>query len=292
MSGSADRLASRVVLVTGSTRGIGEAIARRCAAEGAGVVITGRTVSTGEAVAASIADAGGDAIFVRTDVTIEDEVEGAVAAAIERWGRLDGVVANAASLELGAVDGPVTELSLDSWNRLIAADLTSVFLTAKHGLKAIMRGGRPGAVLTIGSLAGVRGNIGHDAYSAAKGGVVALTRAIAAYYARYAIRCNCLSLGFVDSGSDRIATVLAGNAGYADALRDFHLGAWGRPDDVTGLAALLLSDEGAYINGACIPVDGGAEAASHMPRLNIPDIPGFPPLRERRSSRSGPDGTI
>lgn len=275
----AQRLAERVILVTGSTRGVGEAIARRCAAEGANVVVTGRTVERGEAVAASIGSEGGQALFVRTDVTSEADVEAAVEGAMQRWGRLDGIVANAATLDLGALDGPVTEVTLEGWNKLIAADLTSVFLTAKYGLKAIMRGGRGGSMVTIGSLAGIRGNIGHDAYAAAKGGIVALTQAIAAYYSRYAIRCNCLNLGFVDSGSDRVEHVLK-HPGFRDQLLGFHLGNWGKAADIAGVAAMLLSDDGIYINGASIPVDGGAAAASHMPRPTvIKEIPGFPALR-------------
>lgn len=268
-----------VILVTGSTRGVGAAIARRCAAAGARIVVTGRNAERGEAVCSDIAQGGGEAIFLPMDVTDEAAVEHGFERARDHWGRLDGCVANAADLSLGALDGPVTEISLDGWNRLIAADLTSAFLTAKHGIKAIMRGERGGAMVMIGSLAGVRGNIGHDAYSAAKGGMVALTRSIAAYYARYDIRCNCLNLGFVDSGSDRVEKVIA-HPGFRDQLRDFHLGAWGVADDVGGIAALLLSDEARYINGASIPVDGGAFAASHMPRPTvIPAIAGFPPLR-------------
>lgn len=273
------RLDGRVVLVTGSTRGIGEAIARRCAAEGARIVVTGRDVERGEAVAAAIRETGAEAMFARTDVTCEQDVEDAFAAALIRWGRVDGVVANAATLDFGALDGPVTEIALDSWNRLITADLTSVFLTAKYGLKAIMAGERGGAFVSIGSLAGIKGNLGHDAYSAAKGGIVSLTRAMAAYYSRYAIRCNCLNLGFVDSGSDRVEHVL-GHPGFRDQLLGFHLGNWGRAEDVSGIVAMLLSDDGRYLNGASIPVDGGAAAASHMPRPTVaPEIPGFSPLQ-------------
>jgi NAD(P)-dependent dehydrogenase (short-subunit alcohol dehydrogenase family) len=277
--GTARRLNGKVVLVTGSTRGVGEAVARRCAVEGARVVVTGRTVELGQAVAASIREDGGEALFLPVDVTREADIAGAFEQTLAEWSRVDGIVANAANLSLGALDGPVTEVTLDAWNQLISADLTSVFLTAKHGLRAILQGGQGGAVVTIGSLSGIRGTIGHDAYSAAKGGIVALTRSIAAYYARYAIRCNCLSLGFVDSGSDRVEQVLR-HPGFRDQLLKYHLGSWGRGEDIGGLVATLLSDDGRYVNGANIPVDGGAYAASHMPRPTVvAEIPGFPPLQ-------------
>jgi len=273
------RLSSRVVVVTGSTRGIGAAIAQRCAQEGARVVVTGRNTERGaEQVERILAD-GGEARFISGDVTDEDQVAEIFSTTLDAWGRVDGIVANAANLSFGKFDGPVTEITLEGWNALIAADLTSLFLTAKHGLKAIMQGGRGGAMVTIGSLAGVRGNIGHDAYSAAKGGVVALTQAIAAYYSRYAIRCNALNLGFVDSGSDRVEHVLQ-HPGFRDQLTAFHLGTWGKAEDIGGLVTTLLSDDGRYVNGASIPVDGGAFAASHMPRPTIiREIPGFAPLQ-------------
>jgi len=274
---SSGRLSDRVIVVTGSTRGVGRAIAQRCASEGARVVITGRTVERGEGVVAEIEAAGGQAVFVKADITVEDELKAVFDQAVARWGRMDGVVCNAANLDLGALDGPVTEITLDGWNKLVAADLTSVFLTCKYAIKAMMDAGAGGAVVMIGSLAGIRGNIGHDAYSACKGGIVALNRAVAAYYARYGIRSNCLSLGFVDSGSDRVQLVLQAS-GYGEKLVDFHLGSHGRPEDMAGIAALLLSDDAKYINGADIPVDGGASAASHMPR-NVYDIPGYPATR-------------
>jgi NAD(P)-dependent dehydrogenase (short-subunit alcohol dehydrogenase family) len=138
------RLSGKVVLVTGSTRGIGRAIAMQCADEGARVCVTGRTQAAGEEVAAEIEQRSGQAFFVRTDVTDEVQVRNAVGLTVERWGQLDGLVCNAAAMDLTKVDGPVSESELDNWNRIILADLTSVFLAAKHGIKAMLDG--PGAL--------------------------------------------------------------------------------------------------------------------------------------------------
>jgi NAD(P)-dependent dehydrogenase (short-subunit alcohol dehydrogenase family) len=270
-------LESKVVVVTGSTRGIGRAIAERCAVAGARVVVTGRTRQRGEELAACINQQEGQAIFVPTDVTVETDVVRMFEVALEKWGRVDGIVGNAATLDLQRLDGPVTEVALESWHRIIDADLTSAFLTAKHGLKAIMRGERGGAMVLMGSLAGIRGNLGQDAYTTAKGGMLALSRAIAVYYARYAIRCNCLNLGMVDSGADRVGRLLAA-PGFRDDLLKFQLGQLGQTSDVAGIASFLLSDEAKFINGAEIAVDGGASAASHMPRPFTGNIAGFKPI--------------
>jgi NAD(P)-dependent dehydrogenase (short-subunit alcohol dehydrogenase family) len=269
------KLSGRVIVVTGSTRGIGEAIAERCAADGARVVVTGRSEERGLQVVERIEQRGGEARFIRADITDEESMRRLFSETLCTWGRVSGIVANAASLDLGHQDGPITEITFDHWNRMISANLTSVFLTMKFGLKAIMEGGVGGSVVLIGSLGGVRAIIGQDGYAAAKGAIVQLNRTIATYYSRYKIRCNCLNLGFVDSGSDRIEHVLK-IPGFGQQLLDFHLGSWGRAAEVGTVVSHLLSDEAAYVSGAEIAVDGGASAASHMPRPMVSDIPGFP----------------
>jgi NAD(P)-dependent dehydrogenase (short-subunit alcohol dehydrogenase family) len=274
------RLAGKVVLVTGSTMGIGRRIATMAAEEGAGVVVTGRTRDKGEAVVDEITAAGGDAIYAQMDVTEPVTVEAAVAAAVERFGRLDGVVNNVANMALGRVDRPVTELSVDDWNLIIASDLTSTFLGMKYGIRAMLAGGGGGSVVNIASEAGLRGMNGVDGYTASKGGVVALTRSVASYYARYDVRCNTLAVGFVDTGGDRISEILSDET-FATGIYGHHLGIVGTPDDVAPAAVFLLSDEARYISGAIIPVDGGAAAASHIARPQAPDIAEFPRLRSR-----------
>jgi len=265
------RLEGRTLLVTGSTRGIGRAIAERAAAEGALVMVTGRNTSAGEDVVRRIEAGGGAASFRAADVSDPDDVEGLVHAAVAMGGRLHGLVVNAASVEMGNGDGPVTEIDLDDWNRMIAANLTSVFLSTKFGLRAMVEGGIGGSVVLIGSLAGARGIMGMDAYTTIKGGMAALNRSIATYYSRYKIRCNCLSLGFVDSGTERAQAAMR-TPGYAENNAAWQLGRIGTPDEVATVATHLLSDEASFMNGAEIPLDGGALAASHKPQL-IQDLP-------------------
>jgi NAD(P)-dependent dehydrogenase (short-subunit alcohol dehydrogenase family) len=219
-------------------------------------------------------------MYVRADGTVEEEVVAAVEATAERWGRVDGLVCNAAAMELTRLDGPVSEIALETWNRILLADLTSVFLTVKHGLRAMLDGGG-GSVVLISSMAATRGLNGLDAYTAAKGGILAMTRSIASYYARYDIRCNCLVVGFVDSGSSVIGES-AGPPEQDERLWAHTLGRLGRPEDIATVAAHLLSDDAGYVSGGVIPVDGGATAASHLPRPSVGDIPG----RSRRRPRA------
>jgi NAD(P)-dependent dehydrogenase (short-subunit alcohol dehydrogenase family) len=278
VSRTLNRLEKKVVIVTGSTRGIGQQVAKAVAAEGARVVVTGRNEEKGHSVAADIAEAGGEAMYVRMDVTQPEMVEGAVQATVERYGRLDGIVNNVADMTLARVDGPVTELEVGDWNLIIATDLTSAFLGMKFGIRAMLQGGHGGAVVNIASEAGLRGVNGVDGYTASKGAIVALTRSIASYYARYDIRCNTLAVGFVDTGGDRIRELLE-NPEYANRIRTHHMGIVGKPHHVAQAAVFMLSDEAEYISGTILPVDGGAVAASHIAMTQHPDIPGIPRLR-------------
>jgi NAD(P)-dependent dehydrogenase (short-subunit alcohol dehydrogenase family) len=265
------RLAGKSILVSGSTRGIGRQMARRFAAEGAAVLVTGRSVPDGESIAEEISSSGGRATFAQCDATSEADVERAVQVATDTYGGLHGVVANAA--DTSHSDGPITELTLEQWNGLLRADLTSTFLVLKHGLRALCEGSG-GSVVTISSHMALEGVNGGDGYTAAKGAIVALTRSVASYYARYDIRCNCLAVGMTDSGNPRVRSVLSDPAFAAPLMRQ-HLGRIGTTDDVANVALHLLADESVFVNGAIIPVDGGSYAASHLSLPSMVDLSGY-----------------
>jgi len=224
----------------------------------------------GKEVVDSIVAKGGEAVFAQCDVTDEDQVAAAVRLAVDTWGKLDGVVANAADLSLHVLDGPVTEISLEGWNKIVASDLTSVFLTAKHAIRA-MCDGDGGSVVLIASHSALEGVNGRDAYAAAKGGVVSMTRSIASYYGRYNVRCNAIAVGMVDAGGSLSAARLA-DLEQRKSIVAHSLGLVGRPEDIGHAAAYLLSDQARYTTAIIMPVDGGSDGASHIKRPNAPDI--------------------
>lgn len=271
------RLAGEIILVTGSTSGIGRTMAEIFAAEGASVVVTGRTREAGKSVEAGIRSSGGDAVFVPLDITDEEQVRAAFDAAVARYGKLTGLVNNAAWVQgRHDFDGPITEITLEDWELILKVNLTGTFLSLKYGLRALARSGG-GSVVNISSAAGIVGVPGIDAYTASKGAIVSLTRSIAKYYARYNIRCNCLVVGFVASGGPSIVALEA-DPGYASQLRHQHLGRVGRPEDVAYLAAQLLSPQSEWITATVIAVDGGRTNTTHLDGA-VRDMEGLPPTR-------------
>jgi 3-oxoacyl-[acyl-carrier protein] reductase len=260
----AGRLDGKVVLVTGSTQGIGRGIAEVCAAEGAAVVVSGRREELGREVVDAITEQGGRAVFARCDVTNESECEAAVALAVDTFGGLHGLVTNASGYASWTEQGSsklVTELSLEAWNETINTDLTGTFLPMKHALRAMCEG-PGGAVVTISSHTAMEGVNANDAYTAAKGGVISLTRSVTSYFARYNIRANCLAVGFVNSGPS--VAGINNNPALFETLYKHSLGRIGTPEDIGHACAYLLADESEYVAGAIIPIDGGSFAASHM----------------------------
>lgn len=250
-----DRLAGKSVVVTGAASGIGEAFARRFVAEGARCVLADLQDDKGRAIAAELGEA---AVFLHVDVTNEDEVSAAVELACERFGTLDAMVNNAGIL--GAV-GPVAGIALAEWDRTVAVMLTGVFLGTKHAAR-VMAPRRKGAILNVASTAGVQGGLGPHAYTAAKHGVVGLTRSVATELRHVGVRVNCLAPGSVASPLTALALTgdpAAVDRAAASMAERSPVGRTPMPADLAGAAAYLVSDEAWYVNGTVLVVDGANE---------------------------------
>jgi NAD(P)-dependent dehydrogenase (short-subunit alcohol dehydrogenase family) len=277
--GEVKRLAGQVILVTGSTMGLGRAMVETFAEEGARVVITGRSQDKGRAIEAKIGAAGGEALYVPMDVSDEAQVEAAVRAAVERFGKLTGLVNNAAWIQgRGDRDGPLTEIESDDWRKILDINLNGVYYASKHALRAIARAGG-GAVVNISSMAGIRGQVTSHGYVASKGAIQALTRSMAVYYSRYNIRVNCIVVGTIDTGEGLLADLLA-DPQSGPQLRQTYLGRVGKPVEVAKAAAHLLSSEAAFTNGVLLPVDNGASIRNAAAR-KVVDMKDVPPPTNR-----------
>ena len=263
MDGTATRLAGKVALVTGATQAMGEAIAHRLAREGAAVLGVGRSKDKGEAVAARIRDRGLRAEFVAVDISREDEVAHAVSVAARRFGALDIVVNNAASLD-GKEAAPHL-LATETFDAILKVGLYAPFWFAKYAAPVMIDGGRGGQFIAISSYAASRGVAGIPAYTASKGGLEALTRQLAAQYAGDGIRANTLVLGSVEVPRN---ADLHRDEAMAQALRSARMTYRpGSPADVAAAVAFLACDEASFITGATLDVDGGLLAKA--PVLNV-----------------------
>jgi NAD(P)-dependent dehydrogenase (short-subunit alcohol dehydrogenase family) len=243
------RLESRVVLVTGGTSGIGRAVAERVVAEGGRVAIGARNEEAGRAAAAEL-----DAVFVPTDVTDEAQVARLVAVTVAELGRLDGAFNNAGDVAAG---GPLEQLDADVWRADIEQNLTSAFYCLKAQIPAM---GRGGSIVNNASIAGVRGIPGMASYTAAKHGVVGLTRSAALQCADGGPRVNAIVTGNVDTPLYRRLLDAPADRPREELDAPNPSKRVAGPEEVAAFVAFLLSDEAAFITGAALPIDGGFTA--------------------------------
>ncbi len=249
------RLEAKVALVTGAARGMGEAIARRFAAEGARVVLADVLDAPGRAAAARIGEA---ALFVRLDVTDEGEWERAVAAAEASFGRLDVLVNNAGVVR----SAPLLETSLEDYRRVVEVNQTGVFLGMRVAGGTMAKAGG-GSIVNVSSIDGLVAMERVIGYVASKFAVRGMTKAAALELARHGIRVNSIHPGYIET------PMLDARPGQLDRLRRFcaervPAGRTGRAEEIASLAVFLASDESSYCTGAEFLADGGL-LAGHQP---------------------------
>lgn len=244
------RLEGDVALITGSTAGIGAAIARRFAAEGASVVITGRDGDRGAAVATSC---GARAMFVPADLASPEAAALLVDEAVRRFGTLSVLVNNAATAE---PDGPVATLDDERWLQILSIDLLAPARLCRVAMPHLRATGH-GAIVNISSRAASRAPRGFAGYVSAKGALEAMTRSIAVDEAAFGVRCNAISPGYV-LNERRDASLTDAERARREAM---HLLGLGTGDDVAHAAVYLASQESRWLTGAVLPLDGGSSAA-------------------------------
>lgn len=234
-------LKDKIAIVTGASRGIGWAIARRLAQEGARVVACARHPEKAQSILEGIS-------IIPTDVSNPDQVEQMVQKTLDKWGQIHILINNAGITR----DGLLVRMSLQDWQEVVSVNLTGAFLCSKAVSKSMIKQ-RSGAILNITSIIGLTGNAGQANYAASKAGLIGLTKSLAKELASRSIRVNAVAPGFIETemtaGMDQKAKEAA--------LEQIPLGCFGKAEDVAEAALFLVSEQGKYITGQVLQVDGG-----------------------------------
>jgi len=250
-----NRLAGKVALITGGNAGIGEAIAKSFAEEGASVVVTGRRKDELDRVMKAIERNKGKALAVAGSVTDETHANAAVTQTVQAFGRLDILVNNAG---IGDFGKRMHEMDDATWARVLDVNVTGVFRMTRAAIPAMLKSGS-GAIINISSIASLVGIPMLAAYAASKGAVDAMTRAIAIDYAKDGIRCNVVNPGLIDT--PMAAPLMANPEMLQPILSHYAIRRPGKPDEVAKMVLYLASDEAAWVTGGTFTIDGGMTIA-------------------------------
>jgi NAD(P)-dependent dehydrogenase (short-subunit alcohol dehydrogenase family) len=255
LAGANMLLDGKTAIVTGAGSGIGRGCAIAFAREGASLALIDLNIEAVKQTAAYIKTLGRETIFSAIDVTNEQAVEGAVAEAVSRFGRLDILNSNAGI----AVRNPVTEQDETSWDRCMAVNVKGVFLCAKYVIPHMRAAG--GSIINMSSITGIVGVRNRSAYAASKGAIVSLTRNMALDYAHFQIRVNCVCPGFTRTP---LIEKLLEDTEKQDRLVGMHpLGRLGTVEDIANAVLFFASDQAAWITGQALAVDGGFGVGAH-----------------------------
>jgi len=242
------RFENRIALVTGASRGIGAAIAKRLAAEGATVIAAARTADALDAVVAEIRSAGGTATACPLDLADPSSIDAAAKSAIAAHGELHVLVNNAGVTE----DNLILRMSRDAWDRVLSTNLTGVFLLTQAIVKSMVRK-RYGRIVNVTSVVGLMGNAGQANYAASKAGLIGLTKSVARELASRNITCNAVAPGFIATAMTERMTEEA----RAKLSGEIPLERLGAAEDVAAAVAYLASEEASYVTGTVLNVSGG-----------------------------------
>ena len=236
------RFENKVCIVTGGSSGIGKACAMQFASEGAKVVILDRKEDEGKQAVADIEHLGGEAIFIRTDVAQEEDLQNAVKQTVDKWGKIDVVVNDAAFMTFK----PLTELLIEEWDKVMAINIRAVFILTKYCLPYINNG----AIINISSVHAHETSPNVIPYASSKGAIESFTRGMCREYPSSKVRTNCIAPGAIDT------PMLWNNPNVKDG-KEVVEGAIGKPEDIANAICFLASDEAAFINGTTLVADGG-----------------------------------
>ena len=251
-----DSLQGKVALVTGAGTGIGSATAKLLAQKGAAVLVTDFDDEAGQATAEAISDAGGEAVYQHADMSRPDDIAAMVAAAVDRWGRLDCAVNNDGIA--GILGAALADYPDDVFDKVISVNLKGVFLCMKHEITQMLTQDAGGAIVNVASAAGLIG-LPNAAYTASKHGVVGMTKSAAIAYSKDKIRVNAICPGYIDTPA--IAPALNAGEEVANALIGMHpIGRLGESDEIAEAIAWLCSDAASFMAGHAMAVDGGLVA--------------------------------